>query len=202
METYKKTAAITMIRKSGGHCSTAQLGREKLSSRQIAALVKEGIISKTARGHYKLNSDDFNQFSEFIDVCNISPSAVIYLESAIVYHQLSNINPQRIVFAVPRNGRAIPDMNLPIRRHFISRHIYELGILPVETASGTFRIYDLDKTVCDVVKHRNKLGNEILAEVLNNYLKLDSKSISKLMSYARIMRLEKVITEYIGVLQW
>lgn len=202
MKTTKTKKIVEMIRENGGYYRTSQFSQRKITSRQIASLLEQGVISKIARGCYKLNSDDADQFEQFVEICIANPSAVIYLDSAISYHQLSNLNPHTIVFAVPREERTLPDLNIPIRRHFVSKHIYELGIIPIATGSGSFKIYDLDKTVCDVVKHRNKLGNEVLSEVLNNYLKKDGKNISNLVKYAKVMRLEKIMMQYLGVLQW
>ena len=56
------------------------------------------------------------------------------------------------------------------------------------------KIFDIEKSVCDAVKFRNKVGEENMYEVLKNYMNLKTRNLEKLMSYAQMMRLEKIMT--------
>ena len=61
-------------------------------------------------------------------------------------------------------------------------------------------IYDLEKSVCDAVKFRNKVGKDILNEVLNEYLKRKDRNLEKLIQYAKLLRVEKALKDYLDVL--
>ena len=50
------------------------------------------------------------------------------------------------------------------------------------------RVYDLERCVCDVVKFRNKVGIDVCSEIIGNYLSRPERNISKLMDYARLLR--------------
>jgi hypothetical protein len=61
-------------------------------------------------------------------------------------------------------------------------------------------IYDVEKTVCDMIFYRNKLGFEPAIEVLKNYVKRPDRNINKLMEYAKKLRCAKLLREYLEVM--
>ncbi len=61
------------------------------------------------------------------------------------------------------------------------------------------QIYDLEKSVCDAIKFRNKVGIDVMSEVLRNYLQRADRNISKLEKYARELRLYSTLEKYMEV---
>lgn len=59
------------------------------------------------------------------------------------------------------------------------------------------RIYSREKTVADCFKFRNKIGKDIALEALKDYLGLPNRQLDRLLDYARIDKVEKVIRPYI-----
>lgn len=59
------------------------------------------------------------------------------------------------------------------------------------------KVFDVERTVCDLVKFRNKTGKDSMLEAIKNYLNRPDKDISKLLRYARALRVEKIITPYL-----
>ena len=60
-------------------------------------------------------------------------------------------------------------------------------------------IYDIERCVCDAVKFRNKVGMDVCSEIINNYLERPERNISKLMDYARALRVASIIEKYLEV---
>ena len=52
---------------------------------------------------------------------------------------------------------------------------YSLGIVKGKEEENSFRIYDIEKTVCDVIYHRNKMGFTPAIEVLKKYIELPNR---------------------------
>jgi len=61
-------------------------------------------------------------------------------------------------------------------------------------------IYDIEKSVCDAIRYRNKVGIDITSEVLRNYLKRKDRNLDRLMKYAENMRIATVLNQYINVM--
>ena len=60
--------------------------------------------------------------------------------------------------------------------------------------------YDLERTVCDVIRSRNKLGTETFLTALKLYAVDPKKDLNKLSSYAKKMRVSNVLRQYLEVL--
>ena len=65
---------------------------------------------------------------------------------------------------------------------------------------NAFRIYDMEKTVADILFYRNKVGIEETKEVLVNYLARKERNLNKLHRYAKELRCEKILSTYLEVL--
>jgi hypothetical protein len=61
------------------------------------------------------------------------------------------------------------------------------------------RLYDVERCVCDAIKFRNKVGMDVCSEIINNYLERPDRNLSKLMDYARRLRVGKIIEQYLQV---
>lgn len=54
---------------------------------------------------------------------------------------------------------------------------YSISIVDLKEGSNSFRIYDKEKTVCDVIYHRNKIRFELAMEVLKRYVQQPDRNI-------------------------
>ena len=72
-----------------------------------------------------------------------------------------------------------------------------MGVEEAEIANHRVKIFCIEKSVCDAVKFRNKIGTEVAVEVLRNYLKRKDRNISRLMDYAKQMRVLSTMRQYL-----
>lgn len=61
------------------------------------------------------------------------------------------------------------------------------------------KVYDVERCVCDAVKFRNKVGIDVCSEIIDNYLSRSGRNISKLMDYARQLRVGNILENYLQV---
>ena len=61
------------------------------------------------------------------------------------------------------------------------------------------RIYDRDRTICDVLRNMSKMDKEIFNKAVQGYVKDTQKNIPNLMKYAKELRVQKKAKELIGV---
>ena len=64
-------------------------------------------------------------------------------------------------------------------------------------AKNEFQIYDIEKTVVDIVFYREKVGIEETREILINYLKRKERDLNRLLKYAELMKCDKVLRHYL-----
>ena len=52
------------------------------------------------------------------------------------------------------------------------------------------RIYDREKTICDAIRYRRVLGQDVINETVRNYLEAEGRNVDRLLEYSRILRVE------------
>ena len=60
--------------------------------------------------------------------------------------------------------------------------------------------YDLERTVCDIVRSRNKVGSETFNAAMKMYVSRKDKDFNKLYEYAKKLHVQKIIRNYLEVL--
>ena len=163
--------------------------------RALHKLLNDNSVSKIKRGLYRLN--DFEHDTSFAEVSNIVPHGVFSMFSAWFYYRLTTTIPHENHVAVTQNKKVhLPDC-LPIRLYYLSERFYQMGITHITIEDQVIKIYDLEKSVCDAVRFRNKVGLDITFEVVKNYIKRKDRDLDKLIKYARLLRIEKIMQNMI-----
>ena len=167
----------------------------KTQWRALNKLFNDNAVSKVKRGLYKLN--DFEQDTSFVEVSNIVPCGVFCMFSTWFYYDLTTTIPHENHIAVMRNKKVrLPELP-PIKLYYFSERIYQMGVIYITIDNQPVKIYDLEKSVCDAVRFRNKVGLDIAFEVLKNYVKRKDRDFDKLIKYARLLRIENIMQNMI-----
>lgn len=180
--------------------SMQELKNKGLSQYKVSKLVRQGKLIKLNKSYYE-NADYCGEESDFYYVEAYASKGVICLLSAAVYYHLTAFIPDAVDVAIPRKAKVstIPDwpqMNV----HHYTDDRYELGAITVREGKNAFRIYDMEKTVVDIVFYREKVGIEETREILVNYLKRKDRNLNRLLKYAELMKCDKTMRQYLEVL--
>ncbi|MDO4500911.1 MAG: hypothetical protein Q4B60_06535 [Erysipelotrichaceae bacterium] len=166
----------------------------------IEQMVKDGILKKLSSSAYE-NNNYIGKENDFYYVLPFVSNGVICLLSAAVYHGLSNYWPKEIDVAVIKDKKinslpSCPNINI---FHF-GKDRYETGIQQINENGNKYLIYDVEKTVVDILYFRNRIGVEETKEILLNYLNRKDRNINKLYRYAEKMHCVKILKTYLEVL--
>ncbi len=180
--------------------SMQELKDKGLSQYMVSKLVGERKLIKLNKSFYE-NTEYRGEESDFYYVEAYAPKGVVCLLSAAVYYHLTTFIPDAVDVAIPRKARISTRPAWPqlIIHHFTDdRH--ELGAITVREGKNGFRIYDVEKTVVDIVFYRDKVGVEETKEVLTTYLSRKERNLNRLLKYAELMKCEKTMRNYLEVL--
>jgi len=180
--------------------SMKELKERGFSQYKVRKLVDDGRLIKLNKSHYEI-AGYHGEESDFYYAEAYAPAGVICLLSAAVHYNLTTYIPDAIDIAIPRKAKIskIPDwpkMNI----HYYTDERYELGINTVEEGGNQYRIYDMEKTVVDIVFYREKAGIEETKEILVTYLQRKDRNLNRLLKYAELMKCGKVMRRYLEVL--
>lgn len=188
------------ISESKKFITTAELKDMGYSYYKIGKLEKDGLLRRCNRSTYenltyKGDENDFFSAEAFV------PNGVICLMSSARYYELTNFLPDSVNVAIERKKKVVTLPDWPeIRIFYFDSARMELGVTEVRAGDNAFHIFDIEKTVIDIIYYRNKIGIEETSEVLKNYMKRRDRQIDKLYTYAKRLRCEKVVRTYLEVL--
>ena len=180
--------------------SIEEIKEQGLTLYKINQLVEQGVLRKLNKKFYK-NTDYKGEESDFYYAYAYVPAGVICLMSAAVYYNLTTYRPDSVDVAIERKARVStlpdwPEVNL----YYYTNDRFELGIETIADGKNQFRIYDIEKTVVDIVFYREKVGMEEMKEVLVNYLRRKDRNLNRLIRYAELMKCGDVMKNYLEVL--
>ncbi|MBK7139775.1 MAG: Abortive infection protein AbiEi [Bacteroidetes bacterium] len=152
-------------------------------------------ISNLKKGVYVLNN--YEVYDQRVLIAKMYPKAIFCLFSAWQYHELTTSLPIKHNIALNRNTKIVAIDYPPMDVHYWQQEIYQLGIENIVIDHEKIKIYDIEKSVCDAIKHRGKIGEDITIEVVKNYINHKAKNLNKLMVYAKQLRIQKLTEQYI-----
>jgi len=183
------------IKKKGGYARMSELRNIGFQTRDIAKLCEQGSLEKVKAGLYKLSSSDVT--SGYVDVSKAIPEAVIAVASALSFHELTTFNPSKVHIAIPHDAKPKEINFPPVEVYYFRKAQYEPGIEQVQIQGHSVNVYNREKTVCDMFRYRNKLGEDIALEGLQNYLNRSDSNLNELSKYMRICRVKTVMEPYV-----
>ncbi len=83
----------------------------------------------------------------------------------------------------------------------IKKELLNVGRIIVKSNCGNeIPMYDLERTICDLIRSRNSIEIQEFNSVLKSYVSGKDKDLNRLMEYAKLFRVDKVIRKYMEVL--
>ena len=127
--------------------------------------------------------------------------AVFSHESALFFHDLTDREPSLYSVSVQRGYSPTRLKADGITVYTVKKELYPIGITSAKTPFGhTVPTYDMERTICDLIRCRNDTEAQTFQDDLKRYTKRTDKNLSTLMRYAAQFRVEKVLRQYLEVL--
>jgi predicted transcriptional regulator of viral defense system len=192
--------AIEIFATHKGTLKTSQAIALGISPRTLYAMRDAGILRQISRGVYQLASQELPGNPDLISVALRIPKAIICLISALHFYGMTTQIPHKVYIALPQAAEK-PRLDFPpLDIVWLSEKSYRAGITEQQVDDIPIKIYSREKTIADCFKFRNKIGTDIALEALRDYVKLPDRQLDQLLVYARIDRVESLISRYLEAL--
>lgn len=172
---------IELIDKNDGIITTKQAKEAGISNVYLTNLVKKGKIERIRNGVYL----DVNRIGDEYYLFQIRfPKAIFSHNTVLYFHNLTERTPSKIDVTVYRgyNPHAFPNN---IKVHYSTKNNHTLGIEKIKSPQGKdILCYDLERTICDIIKNNTSLDNETRNKSLRNYFNSGRMNEEKLYRYA------------------
>lgn len=152
--------------------TTAEALGSGMHRRELYRLRDDGELIELSRGVFRWANAPVPTFPDLLAVSRRVPIAIVCCVSAAAVYDLTDEIPIAVQLAVPRPHRS-PRIDYPPTEVFrFTAGKFELGLSSVEAAPGEFvRIYNRERTVADLMRLRNRLGEPLALVALRRYLR-------------------------------
>jgi predicted transcriptional regulator of viral defense system len=188
---------VNLIDKNGGLILTKQLSEAGIPRVYLSSMVNAGLLVKLERGVYIARDGYDDELYRY----QVKYEKAIYShETALFLHDLTDRDPIKYSITVPEGYNASHLRALNFKVYSIKKTLYSLGLSESKTAFGRMvKCYDLERTICDIVRHRNQIDIAVISDAVKRYAGRKDRNIPQLMRYAEKMRVVKSLSSYMEV---
>jgi predicted transcriptional regulator of viral defense system len=194
-EAYKE-----IFRKNKGILRVSTAIKYGIPKHIIYEMIRNQDLVPEARGLYRLAESEPLGNPDLVQVSLLIPRSVICLISALYIHGLTTQIPKQVYIALPQGVKERKIDYPPLRVFHLSKRPFLAGIEKHIMDGITVQVYDKEKTITDCFKYRKQIGMEVTLEALKDYMRQPSPNVHRLMNYAGINRVEKLIRPYVETL--
>ncbi len=196
MNFYDKILKI--VEKNNGYVTTKEVVEKGINKTFLTNMVKNGTLVRISRGYYGLPNyiED-----EYYKIASKSKKVRFSMATALYLHNLSDRTPLIYNVTLPFGYSGVLQKEKNVILNFVKKELLDLGVIEITSPFGMkIKVYDIERTICDIIKNKNKIDVEIFSKALKDYARSKNKNLSKLTKYAKIMKIEKKVSEYMEVL--
>lgn len=195
MTNYDKIKMI--CEKNNGIITASMVADENIPSWYLTDMAQKNQLFRIARGIYITEGGDPDEYY-FFQLIN---SRCIYsFSSALYLHGMTDRVPfsKEVTVYKGYNSSHVTDDTII---HHVDKRIYELGVAECDTVFGnTVRVYDKERTICDIIANRKNIDVEIFSKALKRYASDSSRDYRKLRQYAKAMKISDKVDSILEVL--
>ena len=165
----------------------------------LTKLIKENKIERVSRGVYVRKNEVPD---DFVVLQSKSKNAIYSNMTALYLHGFSDRIPLKYDITINSGYNGSLQKNNNVNLFYTKKDLLNLGVIDYKLGTGsTIRVYDLDKTICDIIKNRKKIDAEILGKAIREYFYSKNKNTLKLYEYAKKMNIYSKVRDTFEVLK-
>lgn len=187
-----------LFEQNNGILKTTQVLGNGITKSMFYAYAKQRGVERVAHGVY-VSPDAWMDAMYLLHLrC---AQAVFSHESALFFHDLTDREPSPYSITVKTGYNPASLQADGIKVYTIKKELHDVGIATMNTPFGNpVPVYDIERTVCDVVRSRSGIEMQTFQDALKQYAKRKDKDLRRLMRYAQMFHVEKLLRSYLEVL--
>lgn len=153
---------------------------------QVKSALERKEYFKVSHGLY---SDDNPYISELENIFMRYPNAILTLQSAFAFYDLSDYIPDKYVIATAQKAHRIN--NDKVEQIYITNDLLNIGKQIVKTKYGYINIYDKERMLIELFRFKNRLPYPYFKEIVVSYRRLfmeEKIDNNKLGNYCSVFR--------------
>ena len=136
------------------------------SAYQIGRAVESGAIYKITSGLYS----DVRRPDPNAVVCTLYPKAVLTMDSAFYLHGLTDVVPELVHVATPRNSTRIRDIR--VRQYFMEPRFMNAGMERFQSDGACGRVFSRERMLVELLRGGGALPLDYYKELIGSYRRI------------------------------
>ena len=187
-----------ILRDQNGLLLTSDLSKLGIPRTYLSTLLTKGEIQRISRGVYAAVDSILDEMAE---IQARYRSAIFSHETALYLLQLTDRTPLFYSVTVPTGYNASRIKATGAKVYFVKRELHSQGVITQKTIHGnSIQTFNLERTICDVLRNRNQMDIQFVNEALKRYVTHPDRNIDQLFHYASLFRVQKRVRDSIEVL--
>ena len=187
-----------LILSNNGMVQTSQVIELGISKTVFYQYIKENDMEQVAHGVYTTKDTWIDTMYLIHLRCE---QAVFSHETALFLHDLTDREPieYEITVKTGYNPTKLKDDGIEV--YTVKKELHQEGVIMMQTPFGHLvPVYNMERTICDVIRNRNNTEVQAFQNALKQYVKRKDKDLRLLMQYAAKFRVDKILRQYLEVL--
>lgn len=187
-----------ILLQNNGTISMSQIAEAGIAKSAFYGYAKNKALEQVAHGIYA-TEDSWPDYMYLLHLrC---PKAIFSHEAALFLHDLTDNEPTQLSVTMKTGYNPTRLKAEGIKVYTVKSELHELGLTQKQTSFGnTVPVYNLERTICDIVRSRSNIEHQSLQTALKIYAKHQGKNLRQLMEYAEKFKVQKLLKQYLEVL--
>jgi len=186
------------IKQNNNMITTAQVVALGFSRAVLPKYVKAGLLERGRQGIYILPD---SVHDDMYTLMLRSDKIVFSHDTALFLNGLSERTPFEHSVTIPSNCVLSDVLKDECNCYYIKPELFEVGVTKKMTTFGNeVRCYDTERTICDLLRSRNRMDDETVISAIKKYAAYKEKDLNRLAAYAKKFRVSKILKQYMEVL--
>lgn len=187
-----------LLQNNNGYLKTSEATRAGISRTYLSEYVRSRGLERIAHGLY-ISKDAWEDGMYVIQIRY--PLAVFSHETALYLMNLAEREPTKYSVTLKAGANTTGLTKQGVKVYKVKCELFGEGIMEVNSPAGhLIRVYNPERTICDLVRNRRNTEIQDLQSALRGYVRSEEKNIPLLMRYAKSFSVEKTIRGYMEVL--
>ncbi|MEI6680768.1 MAG: type IV toxin-antitoxin system AbiEi family antitoxin domain-containing protein [Mariniphaga sp.] len=187
-----------LLQKNNGFLKTSDAVEAGISRPYFSEYVQERGLARVAHGLYM--SQDAWEDGMYIIQARY-PLTVFSHETALYLLNMAEHEPVQYAVTLKTGTNATGLTKEGVKVYKVKESLFDEGIMESKSPAGhMLRIYNPERTICDLVRSRRNIEIQDLQTAIKGYVHQKEKNIPLLMRYAKTFSVEKIVRQYLEVL--
>ncbi|MDR1430770.1 MAG: type IV toxin-antitoxin system AbiEi family antitoxin domain-containing protein [Propionibacteriaceae bacterium] len=196
----KPKAAIldALLQEQNGFLKTSDAIKNGISKTYFRDFAEKRSLIRIAHGIY-MSQDAWDDGMYVIQARY--PEIIFSHETALYLLKIADREPTSYSITMRAGKNAMGLTRQGIRVYKIRDPLFEEGLTVACTPAGNaVRVYNAERTICDLFRSRRNIEIQTLQSAVREYLGSEDKNIPLLLRYAKALSVEKIVCGYLEVL--